>query len=290
MGLYKARPRLVDLYVQDPGILDTLVLPEGLVAATANAIIIKECGSLETIFEDAESLKAYLAPWSAAHADPWARMLAALSAEYNPIHNYDRTDTETITDTETGSSETSDTEATTQSGTGSITKTGSESETGSESTTGTGSTTGSESTTGSNETSVEKSGTSTIKKMGFNSSEFVDSDKTVDSTTESGESSSTGSSSTTTETETETGTTSSRKTETEDSTSETSSVTGSKTGHGTAETSRDAERERTLTSSGNIGVTTSQQMITAEIDMRAAFNMYEIIMRAFRTDICVGVW
>lgn len=254
MGMYKAKPRLVDLYTEDSTIFTNLTIPEGLQSATANAIIMQECGELQTVFEDAASLKAYLAPWSAAHADPWARMLAALSAEYNPIHNYDRTDTETITDTETGNRETSDTEATTNSGTNTVTETGSGSETGSAA------------------TDVTKGDTSTIKKMGFNSAEFVDSDKTVVEATESGESST------------------SREVSSENSTSGATSATGSKTGHGTEETSRDAERERTLTSQGNIGVTTAQQMITAEIEMRAAFNMYDIIMRAFRTDICVGVF
>lgn len=242
MGMYKAKPRLVDLYTEDSTIFTNLTIPEGLESATANAIIMQECGELQTVFEDAASLKAYLAPWSAAHADPWARMLAALSAEYNPIHNYDRTDTEVITDTETGNRET------TNSGTNTATETGSGSETGSAT------------------TDVTKGDTSTIKKMGFNSAEFVDSDKTEVEATESGESS------------------------TSREVSSTNSASGSKTEHGAEETSRDAERERTLTSQGNIGVTTAQQMVTAEIEMRAAFNMYDIIMRAFRTDICVGVF
>lgn len=254
MGMYKAKPRLVDLYTEDSTIFANLTIPEGMESATANAIIMQECGELQTVFEDAASLKAYLAPWSAAHAVPWARMLAALSAEYNPIHNYDRTDTEVITDTETSSGEKSETEATTDSGTSSLTETGSGSESGTAA------------------TDVTKNDTSTIKKAGFNSADFVNSDQTTVEASESGES------------------TTSRELSSETSTTGVTSATGSKTGHGTEETSRDAERERTLTSQGNIGVTTAQQMITAEIDMRAAFNMYMIIMRAFRADICVGVW
>ena len=238
MGMYKPTPRLAELYAEDGTILANLTLPEGLESATANAIILQECGELETVFEDAASLKAYLAPWSAAHSVPWTRMLAALSAEYNPIHNYDRTDTENITDTEEGS--------------------------GSTTTSETDSETGSETTSGSASTEVEKGDTSTIKKMGFDSVDFVDSDQTEVEATESGETTTSGSA--------------------------TTSRSGSKTGSATASTSRDAERERTLRSQGNIGVTTAQQMITAEIDMRAAFDMYGIIMRAFRADICVGVF
>lgn len=266
MGMYKAKPRLVDLYTEDSTIFANLTIPEGLESATAKAVIMQECGELQTVFEDAADLKAYLAPWSAAHALPWTRMLAALSAEYNPIHNYDRTDTETITDTETGTSETSGTETTTDSETRAITQTGSESENGSES--GSGSAT----------TEVGKTDTSTIKKMGFNSNVFVDSDQTVVEATESGETTTTGSSTT------------SREMESEEITNGSVSKTGSKTLSGSEETSKDAERERTLTSQGNIGVTTAQQMITAEIDMRAAYNMYEIIMQTFKREICVAVW
>ena len=290
MGLYKAKPRLLDLYAEDPALLVNLSIPEGLESQTANAIIIQECGELQTVFEDAASLKAYLAPWSAAHAVPWTRMLAALTAEYNPIHNYDRTDTETITDTETGTSETNDTEATTESGTSTVSGTGSESETGSESGTGSASATGSETGSGSATTEVTKGDTSTIKKMGFNSATFVDSDQTTVEATENGENTTSTSTSTSTETESENAISTSRNVDSETSSTGATSKTGSKTGHGTAETSRDAERERVLTSQGNIGVTTAQQMITAEIEMRSAFNMYKIIATAFRQDLCVGVW
>ena len=290
MGMYKAKPRLVDLYTEDSTIFANLTIPEGLESATANAIIMHECGELQTVFEDAAGLKAYLAPWSAAHALPWTRMLNALSAEYNPIHNYDRTDTEIITDTETGTSETSDTETTTDSETSAITQTGSESENGSESGSGSAETTGSETTSGSANTEVEKSDTSTIKKMGFNSAVFVDSDQTVVEATESGETTTSGSTDTTTETSTQTSSTTSREMESETISNGSVSKTGSKTSSGSAETSKDAERERTLTSQGNIGVTTAQQMITAEIDMRTAYNMYEIIMQTFKREICVAVW
>ena len=49
-------------------------------------------------------------------------------------------------------------------------------------------------------------------------------------------------------------------------------------------TARDLLRE------GNIGVTTSQQMLESEILLRLRWNMMQIILDAFREDICIPVW
>lgn len=50
------------------------------------------------------------------------------------------------------------------------------------------------------------------------------------------------------------------------------------------DTARDLVRE------GNVGVTTSQQMLESEVQLRLRWNMMQIILDAFREDICVGVW
>ena len=41
---------------------------------------------------------------------------------------------------------------------------------------------------------------------------------------------------------------------------------------------------------GNIGVTTSQQMLTAELDLAPRVNMYEVISRDFRNRFCLLVY
>lgn len=41
---------------------------------------------------------------------------------------------------------------------------------------------------------------------------------------------------------------------------------------------------------GNIGVTTNQQMITAEMEMRVAYNMYTIICQSFKNNFCIQVY
>lgn len=49
-------------------------------------------------------------------------------------------------------------------------------------------------------------------------------------------------------------------------------------------------REREVHISGNIGVTTSQQMLEAEVQLRDKFALYYIILDEFRREICVEVW
>lgn len=55
-------------------------------------------------------------------------------------------------------------------------------------------------------------------------------------------------------------------------------------------TSGETGRERELHISGNIGVTTSQQMVEAELQLRDKFTLYYMILDEFRREICVEVW
>lgn len=98
--------------------------------------------------------------------------------------------------------------------------------------------------------------TVTASKKGYNSGGFVASDKEqTDETT----SNTTSDSLTTSNTTTNTGTV---------------GQTGSRTGH----------------VHGNIGVTTNQQMITAEIQMRVEYNLYNIIINQFKQKFCILVY
>lgn len=206
MGFYTAKPTLAEMLEDNPDLLAGLSIPSELDGAVLAGLISVELGDLQTIFYGADRLAAYLPIWSAAQIDAWSRMYMALSAEYNPLHNYDRTDVET--------EESSGTAASTFAG------------------------------------ATQASGSDTVvrARQGFNSEDYAPSDK--DTTTLG-----TGNEST-------------------------SATTASNT----------AGRERTLNSSGNIGVTTNQQMIEAEMAMRNKWTVYGIIVEAFKRDLCVEVW
>lgn len=222
MGFYKKKATLNELLEDSPTLLTALQLPTGIDASTLSPIITKELGELDTIFDDAASAAVYLAVWSDAHLLAWTRMLAALTAEYNPISNYDRTDTES----ESVGRERSD----------------------SRNSSGTSSFAG---TTGNSGNDVVKS-----DRQGFNSADYSPVEKV---TTEHGVSQSSASATTT---------------------------GGSESGSG----SESETRAKTLRSSGNIGVTTNQQMIEAEIAMRSKWTIYGIIVEDFKRELCVGVW
>ena len=49
-------------------------------------------------------------------------------------------------------------------------------------------------------------------------------------------------------------------------------------------------RKINIRAHGNIGVTTNQQMIEAEINMRNNYNLYNIIVNDFVNKFCVGVY
>ena len=67
-----------------------------------------------------------------------------------------------------------------------------------------------------------------------------------------------------------------------DTTATSTSVNGSENG------SRNANHNGRI--HGNIGVTTSQQMLTAELDLAPRVNMYEVITRDFRNRFCLLVY
>lgn len=213
--------------------------------------------------------------------DKWTKLYQTLSFEYNPISNYDMTETEsssgttggtrTNTGTQTDANTGTQTDATTGTETTTHTGTQTNATTGTETTAHTG-------TQGTSETnSVTGSGSSSSGIYGFNSSTAVDDSETSTSTTNSG----TGSSTRTDNLEDETthNTTDARTDNLEDETTHGTSETRTdnllhtRTDNLTETDSGTHSETRTLTRSGNIGVTTSQQMIQSERDLQM-FNVF----------------
>lgn len=346
MRLYKPRPTLNQLFTDNPSLFSGMVLPEGVNSSYVQGYILAECGGMDTIMETATDLAAYLPIWSAVHLEAWTRQAEALAAAYNPIHNYDRLDSETeltagagrenaartesrnrnsaasqdesgsVGRTESGS--TSESSGLIKGGSANRAESGSESESSSESgnTEKRGSSTSNSGFVGSTENSGED--TSTKGLQGFNSDTFQNSEQVVDekgtradsvsSTTntaasEDGESSSRESNSAKLHGSNTSESTSENSTEQRNSAnlhsgSENSSKTSSaqeaqaeqSSGEESKEHSQEGSRTRSLQSSGNIGVTTTQQMITAEIDLRNKYNIYGVILNCFMREICVGVF
>ena len=160
--------------------------------------------------------------------DSWVKEYNTLSLEYNPISNYDMTESETASGTTGNTRLNTGTQATAKTGTITTTHTGTQG------------------TSESNQASGTTTGSADRGLYGFNSSESVG-DSTDSTSTTTGTSASGSSTRTDNLSDTQTNNTTDTTT---DNLSQSDSGTHSDT--------------RTLTRSGNIGVTTSQQMLTAE--------------------------
>lgn len=81
-------------------------------------LILSETAELEPVYPDPATMVTVVKAWSTARVPAWERILTALEEEYNPIHNYDRTELETETDT--GTRTTADTGTVTNADTGTV--------------------------------------------------------------------------------------------------------------------------------------------------------------------------
>ena len=170
---------LIGLYNYDDTLFDSLVLPSPVDHDTAINTILLNYGEAPLTYPDLDFMKTAIGLWSAKYATTIEKIANALEAEYNPIHNYDRT--EEYDDTE----------------------------------------------------SVESSGTSEDKVSAFNASDYQ-----PDAKNESG-----------------------------------------------GKTDRKLSHRAHLY--GNIGVTTSQEMLRAEVELRVNMNVYDVIADLFYKDFCL---
>ena len=279
-ALYTAKPTLADLYSADSTLFNTISLPQNMVDAGANLILpgvlLQKFGTLETIFTTSTEAKAGFQLWSLSNVPNWGKLWAALTADYNPIENYSMMEQMTNDTTVHQYGKTS-----TRTDNLSHTRTGTDTRTDNLSHTRTGTDTRTDNLTETetpNETNVTDSGV-----FGFNSATAVD--DTTETATRTG---------TNTTANTGTQATQYNTTDADTGTQATQyNTTDADTGtQATADTGSDTDtRNYRLTRSGNIGVTTSQQMIESEIKLRGPEgNVFEIIALQFQTAFCVSVW
>lgn len=190
----RATLTVTGLYNYDNTIFDDWVLPEDVDRDQLIDMILYECSGLELTLPNPALFKRCTVLWTQRRNRAWTRALLAMDAEYNPIHNYDRT--ETLEEEESGSGGRTD----------------------------------------------EASGTSTETTAAFNSSSYTPKNK-VESSSEADSSSTYG-----------------------------------------------RDHSHTLRASGNIGVTTSQQMVEAEMSLAGKLDIYQIIAQDFKKEFCVMVY
>lgn len=257
---------IVGLYNADDSIFDNMQLPSGVNKQNVIDGIMMDCMELEILYPNPDAMKTMIGIWSRREADTWQRIYNASIAEYNPIENYDRhqTDTRNIlhsgSDITTGVSESETTESR---------NTEAEREQN-------GTMNGESNSTGTQ--SGTSSGNTVHQYAAFDSGNLMDQTKDIQSQTVNNSSEETVTNEQTTR---ETGS----DTVSENSTSNTSENTTHTLQHG-------ENVGETFTSyiHGNIGVTTSQQMLESELELSPKLSIINYIVNSFKMRFCILVY
>lgn len=224
---------LLGLKRLNDGILDELVVPDGVDVDLVKDNLLAETAELEVIYPDAMFMQAMIGRWSAKELPIWGRLYKTTLLEYNPIENYDRMEEWT---------EAEDTKKNTEADA-----------------TGT-------SRTDTDGTSTRQSNTDGVINdqkyvSAYNEIEFTPTERDNNTQNEKNESE-----------QKDVGTVS-VKTSAENTTDETGNRNLLRKGR----------------AHGNIGVTTSQQMIEAERDV-ALYNIIDVIINSFKNRFCLQVY
>ena len=260
---------LYGIFQYDDTVLDGLNVPTGMDLDTVKNMLLIETSGMSILYPDAPFLKKAIALWSAERSDVWKKLYNTTVLEYDPIENYDRREEsseETIGNEQNQSSQERSTNSESR-GSGQQRTQNSQNKTA-----------GSESR-GSSQQHRSGENTATAANTAYNSNDFADtskstssgSDDVLDSTVSSGS-----------ETESLSGT--------NDITDSTlNSMTGRENISGSGNRSSTDLRRLSSRIHGNIGVTSSQQLIQSEREV-AEFCMVDYIVNDFISRFCVMVY
>lgn len=260
------RLTLIGLYKHNPAVFSNLNLPAAVDEETFIDSLMLEYGECPLIYPDYDFMVLAIGAWCRKWYHNIERIAAAITQEYNPLHNYDRT--ETWTENEEGSKDFTrgivDGESATEQQTIAENETINQSKNIDENET-------------VNRTENENITDENLVSA-YNEDDYQPSTKNViDRETE-------------TETETE------KTTDESGTTTDTKNTTSNKTNRNdksTDETYNENNGRQNTKSGrayGNIGVTESTTMLQHEIDIRRTENLYHIISELFYKEFCIYVF
>lgn len=273
LGLYNYNETLLDGLIENlpnkngipSGYAESYYTDVTVDPATVVENLLVECAEFEILYADFNALKRIIKIWSAKEKPVWQKMYNTTCYKYNPIWNKNgktvwtesqsgsgnKTETETGTKTGKGSSSTTDDFTSTSDTTNKTTGNGSNTRIGSDETTG--------------------------KVSAYNSTDFQNREQSNSTNSETNNSEST-------ENFTGTGTVTNKGEKINNSSSDETSNVSRETkdlSNGTI--------THEQTESGNIGVTMTQQMITAEREI-AVFNIIDFIINDFKERFCLRIY
>lgn len=86
---------ILGLYEAEPTLFDNMVLPSGMDKETVIDAIVQDCMELEAVYTSPYAMKLMIGVWARRELPTFERVWKAEHAEYNPIENYDRHQTDT---------------------------------------------------------------------------------------------------------------------------------------------------------------------------------------------------
>lgn len=204
---------ILTMYNNYPDIFDDMALPNGVDRDLLINSIITELAEMDLLYSNPIVLKPLISVWSHKEIRIWEKLYNTTTLDYNPIDNYDRTETETTTNERTNTAN------------------------------------GTQNNTTTNDLTIASD--NVHKVAGYDSGNLV----------------------------------------TAESDNGTVDNTGTVTNNITSQSaSNDIDNgTRTLHSRGNIGVTTTQQMIEQERNI-SEFNIYDYIVRSFKRRFCIMLY
>ena len=88
----QATMTIIGLYNWDESLFDGLHLPEQISKDDFIDELLSMAGGQNVLYPDFDLMKRLITTWSGRRISAWQRIATALNSEYNPIHNYDRTE------------------------------------------------------------------------------------------------------------------------------------------------------------------------------------------------------
>lgn len=250
-----ARPTLsvLGLYTADNTLFDNMVVPTGIDKELVTDNILLECAEFETIYPAIPFLKVAIGRWSEKELPVWTKLYETTQFDYNPIYNKDATYTDTDTETRNlhGSSRGSSSGNTRTSSDVTNTET--------------------HNLTNKLTNDLKKDRTDETDVAAYDSNTLTHREKITINDDDSG-----------TATTTDTGTLTTTNNAV-GGTSDNVQTSGTTTDTGTV------IHQITRREYGNIGVTTTQQMIEAERDV-VRFNVINEIVESFKMRFCILVY
>lgn len=81
---------LATMYNFDPSLFESVEFPSNISVRDFVDSLLMQCGEMPVLYSSPPLLKSLISVWSNISQYTWNRLAATLTAEYNPIENYDR--------------------------------------------------------------------------------------------------------------------------------------------------------------------------------------------------------